>query len=85
MSQLLGSLDKDDPEIWEYAKKNNFVIVTFDSDFYEISLINGYPPKIIWVRLGNLSTNELANILLKHKKVINSFIKTPGVAFLELQ
>jgi len=62
-------------------------IVTFDSDFYEISLINGHPPKIIWIRLSNLSTEELTNIILKHKAIIDSFISTLNAstaAFLEI-
>ena len=40
----------EDHVVWQYARKNNLVIVTFDSDFYDISLINGHPPKIIWIR-----------------------------------
>lgn len=69
-----GLMDCEDPEIWQYAKSNNFAIVTFDSDFFEISLIKGHPLKIIWVRTGNLTTNEIAS-LLKHKQnAINSFL-----------
>ena len=43
--------DEEDPEIWNYAKKYHFTIVTFDSDFYETGLIQGYPPKIIDFKL----------------------------------
>lgn len=49
----------DDPDIWIYAHDHNFVIVTFDSDFYDISLLNGFPPKIIWIRTGNLTTLQV--------------------------
>ncbi len=42
-----GLNDGEDPQIWEFAKKNHFTIVTFDSDFFDISIINGHPPKII--------------------------------------
>ena len=42
-----GLMDCDDSEIWEYARNYEYSIVTFDSDFYDISLINGHPPKII--------------------------------------
>ena len=31
----------------QYARDNNFVIVTKDSDFSELSLLRGFPPKII--------------------------------------
>ena len=67
---LENSLDSD---IWKYAKTNNYAVVTFDSDFFEISLIKGHPPKIIWIRTGNLSTNELTD-LLKRNQTENQFI-----------
>lgn len=49
----LGLENKSDKFIWEYSKKNSYSIVTFDSDFYEFSLIWGHPPKIIWLRSIN--------------------------------
>ena len=47
-------------EIWEYAKNNNFCIVTFDADFVDIATIKGHPPKIIWLRTGNMTTENIA-------------------------
>jgi predicted nuclease of predicted toxin-antitoxin system len=69
-----GLMGCEDPEIWQYAKLNNYAIVTFDSDFFEISLIKGHPPKIIWVRTGNLTTNEIASLLKRKQNAINSFL-----------
>jgi len=69
-----GLMDCEDPEIWLYAKKNNYAIVTFDSDFYEISLINGHPPKIIWIRTGNLPTSEITSLLIHKKNIITEFL-----------
>ena len=66
--------DCDDTEIWSFARQNDFAIVTFDSDFYDISIINGHPPKIIWIRTGNLTTNEIAQLLIENQKIIDSFI-----------
>ncbi len=43
---LLGLQEADDQAIWNYAKQQNFTIVTKDSDFHELSLIFGSPPKI---------------------------------------
>ena len=65
----------EDPEIWKYAKDNNFAIVTFDSDFYDISIINGHPPKIIWIRTGNLTTSEIAQLMIENHKSIISFLE----------
>lgn len=66
--------DREDINIWEFARNENYVIVTFDSDYYDISLINGCPPKIIWLRTGNLSTNDLAALILVNSEMIISFI-----------
>lgn len=64
----------DDIVIWQFARDNNYVLVTFDSDFYDISLIHGHPPKIIWIRTGNLSTQEVADLFMKYRDHIVLFI-----------
>lgn len=71
-----GLMDCDDTEIWEYARKNGYSIVTFDADFYDISVINGHPPKIIWIRSGNLTTKEIVNLLNQHKIIIEKFLNS---------
>jgi len=35
---------KNDFEIFQFAKKHGYVIVTYDEDFYELQLMNGFPP-----------------------------------------
>ena len=61
------NLDKaQDNEVWEYARNNNYVIVSKDIDFSERSLIYGFPPKIIWIRRGNCTTKQLEEILRSH-------------------
>ena len=80
--------DTNDSDIWNYAKKNDFAIVTFDSDFYDMSLINGHPPKIIWLRTGNLTTNELIQILIDNQEIIVSFLtanESSELACLEIE
>lgn len=66
--------DAEDTEIWDYARRNGFVIVTFDSDFYDISIIYSHPPKIIWLRSGNLTTTGIVDLLKLHKQKIDIFI-----------
>jgi predicted nuclease of predicted toxin-antitoxin system len=48
--------------------------ITFDADFYDISVINGHPPKIIWIRSGNLTTKEIVSLLNHHKTIIEKFL-----------
>ena len=39
--------DKSDREIWNFAKTENFTIITFDADFYDLVTLYGHPPKVI--------------------------------------
>jgi predicted nuclease of predicted toxin-antitoxin system len=41
---LLNLESATDTEIWQYAKANDFVIVSRDFDFQERSLVSGHPP-----------------------------------------
>lgn len=49
----VGLRDAPDADIWRFAKENGFVIVSKDSDFQQRSLLYGFPPKFVWVRVGN--------------------------------
>jgi len=67
-----------DREIWNFAKENDFVIVTFDSDFNDLVTLYGSPPKIIWLRLGNTSTKKLAEFFNQKHGIITEFITHPN-------
>ncbi len=47
-----------DQQIWNYAKQNNLIIVSKDSDFALKALVEGTPPKVIHIRFGNLKIKE---------------------------
>jgi predicted nuclease of predicted toxin-antitoxin system len=53
-------------------KKMNSSLVTFDTDFYDLSLLLGNPPKIVWIRTFNQTTKNIELILRKH---INDLIE----------
>ncbi len=63
-----------DRQIWEYAKANDYVIVTRDSDFHELSTLYGSPPKIIWLKTGNQSKGSTLRGLIDHKISIFSVL-----------
>ena len=69
--------DVEDLQIWTYAQKNNFAIVTFDSDFYDLAILKGHPPKVIWLRTGNLTTSKILEIILKNQALITEFLISP--------
>ena len=73
-----------DTNIWHYAKQNNFIIVTYDYDFRDLSVVKGFPPKVIWIRKGNLSKEELADKLIKNKKSIMEFAENIDISILEI-
>ena len=86
-SRQVSDLDlqsSTDLAIWEFARKNDFCIVTFDSDFIDISTLRGFPPKIIWLRIGNTSTESIAERLRAEQASINDFLSNNEIAFLEI-
>jgi len=56
--KTLDLTNTDDAVIWEYAKANDFVIVSKDSHFYQWSLLYGHPPKFVYLRIGNSPTSR---------------------------
>jgi predicted nuclease of predicted toxin-antitoxin system len=72
----LGIENYTDIEIWKFAKENNYTIVTFDGDFYDLSNLKGFPPKVIWLRFGNTKTDYIADILNSRFIIISDFISS---------
>jgi predicted nuclease of predicted toxin-antitoxin system len=72
----LGIENYSDTEIWKYAKENDFTIITFDADFYDLSNLKGHPPKIIWLRFGNTKTDFLAGIINLRNSIIKDFMNS---------
>ncbi len=66
--------DKTDREIWNFAKKEGYTIVTFDADFYDLVTLYGHPPKIVWLRISNTSSDNLIAIFQKHAELIKTFV-----------
>lgn len=82
--KLLSMEEASDSSIWEYARVNDFVIISKDSDFHQRSFLYGHPPKVIWIQRGNCSTDEIYNVILKHQKDIDRFLKNSDSSFLEI-
>ena len=80
----LGMEHADDTEIWNFARKHGFAIVTKDSDFYERSLVLGFPPKVVWLKCGNVSMRRTEEILVGSRDAIASFLQEGTAACLEI-
>jgi len=79
-----GLINASDIEIWEFAQLNNYIIVTQDSDFNDLNLLYGFPPKIIWIRTGNLSTHLIADLLKDYYTEIYSFVNNENYGCFEI-
>lgn len=71
--KTLALTNTDDVVIWEYAKANNLVIISKDSDFHQRSLLYGHPPKFIYLRVGNSPTSKIVQILRDSFDTIRQF------------
>lgn len=71
--KALDLTNTDDGIIWEYAKINNFTIVSKDADFHQRSLVYGHPPKFVYLRIGNSSTLKIVQILRNNFEAIVQF------------
>ncbi|MBX9255725.1 DUF5615 family PIN-like protein [Desmonostoc muscorum CCALA 125] len=71
--KALALTNTDDLVIWEYAKANDFVIVSKDSDFHQRSLLYGHPPKFIYIRIGNNPTSKIVTTLRDNFDTISQF------------
>jgi predicted nuclease of predicted toxin-antitoxin system len=74
----------DDESIWQYAAEHALVIVTKDADFRQRSFLFGTPPKVIWIRRGNSSTDDILGLLRVHQPAILAFNEDHDAAFLAL-
>ena len=80
----VGLNDCNDSDIWKFAKQNGFTIVTFDADFFDLSIIWNFPPKTIWLRTGNLTTFDVAERIILNFTNIVSFIDNSEQSCLEI-
>jgi predicted nuclease of predicted toxin-antitoxin system len=58
-----GLSGSSDEEVWQYAIRYGFAIVSKDADFSQRSILFGSPPKVIWLRIGNCTTTRAEFVL----------------------
>jgi predicted nuclease of predicted toxin-antitoxin system len=68
---LIGlNVPAQDIDIWNYALKNGYTIITKDNDFVDLLEIKGFPPKIVLLKTGNNSSKALVELLINIKSMI---------------
>jgi len=80
----VGLKAADDPIVWTYAADNGLMICSKDSDMHQRSFVFGYPPKVVWVRLGNCSTSDVEELLRENLGAIAEFYDDEYASFLTL-
>lgn len=80
----VGMGSADDDNVWEYARERAFTLVSKDSDFHEKCLLRGTPPKVVWIRRGNCTTNQIELLLRGMAGHIARMNNDPEAAYLIL-
>lgn len=81
---LLALETASDSVVWHAAKEHDFVIVTRDADFQELSLVWDQAPKVIWLKTRNQSRAATLKILLDHRLMIEDALLIRGQACVEV-
>ena len=69
-----GSADR---VVWQLARELDCVLVTKDEGFHRLSVLQGAPPKVVWIRIGNCTTVQVARLLREnHAGILRFFITT---------
>lgn len=82
--RLLDAGGGSDDHVWQLAINRNCVLVTKDEDFHRLSVLRGSPPKVIWIRIGNCTTADVARLILGRLHDIERFVAQEEANVLEL-
>ena len=80
----IGTGGATDATVWQLAKTHECLLVSKDEDFHRLSVLLGAPPKVIWIRRGNCSTEEIARLLRQNHADIQRFAEQEEATFLAL-
>ena len=80
----VGLRGGSDAQIWDYAVAHRFVIISKDTDFRERSFVEGFPPKVVWLDVGNAATAAIEELLRREQQRIESFDQSADVSILVL-
>ncbi len=82
--RLLGLSGAADLIVWDLARQHSCLLVSKDEDFHRLALLRGAPPKFIWIRFGNCTTDDVARLLRRHHDDIVRFNEQSEASVLEL-
>ena len=59
--KTLGLVHEPDEVIWRFARDHGFAILTKDWDFHPMSLLRGFPPKVVFLSRANRDRAFMGN------------------------
>lgn len=80
----IGLQGASDETIWRAAAEHGCILVTKDEDFHRLSVLRGAPPKVVWLRLGNCTTDDVVALLRRHLRDVLHFVQHEEATFLAL-
>ena len=81
---LLDMEQVDDKTLRQYAIDHGFIITTKDADFYEMNLLYGPPPQVIWLKMGNQSKAATIKTLQIHAEAIEHALLKDNLGCIEI-
>jgi len=82
--RFLGAGGAADLVVWQLARDHGCLLVTKDEDFHRLSVLRGAPPKVVWLRVGNCTTHDVAELLRNRAGDLRTFEAHSEATFLEL-
>jgi predicted nuclease of predicted toxin-antitoxin system len=82
--RTVGLLGMEDRRVWEFARNQGFVIVSKDTDFRERAYVEGAPPKVVWLDIGNAGTKAVELLLRREYERVERFVESKESAVLIL-
>lgn len=78
----LEAAGASDEAVWELARSRGCALVTKDDDFHRLSVLRGAPPLVVWLRIGNCTTEDLVRLLRERRADIEAFCQQGEATFL---
>jgi len=78
----IGLESSPDEQIWSYAGAEDYVVVSKDSDFRQLAFLHGPPPKTVWLRVGNVSTDAIRLLLANSVEALEEFGQSDAEALM---
>lgn len=83
-SDLFGMVETADRAIWAYARQFVFLVTTKDKDYLEILDDEGWPPKLMLVRIRNAPNDIIAYALRRQFQDLLAFSRDSTRGLYEL-